>query len=142
MPSLSALVRGTGRVRPGIGSAHRSRARLTLTWLILLAFTWQSFLTQTHIHHLSTVALAGHIGLKAPASNSASTPKDKYPANEDPANCPLCQEIISAGYAVVPAAALLVLPSFVTLNFIVFVELTTPFRAPSHIWQGRAPPSA
>ncbi len=116
-----------------------SSARLILTFVALFAFTVQSYLTQTHIHIPPAIALAGDIGAKAPVSEPAKDSKDRYPANQDPANCPICQEIMHAGQLVMPVM-LLVLPSAVAFAFPVFIETVTHFRAPSHIWQGRAPP--
>jgi hypothetical protein len=141
MAILSANVRGRRRQQADFVPTRKSNLRFALTWLVLLAFTWQSFLTQTHIHHPPAVALIGDIGANALPSETGKGSKDRYPANEDPANCPLCQEIMHAGQVIVPAALLLVLPSYAAFNFIVFVETTTSVRAPSHIWQGRAPPA-
>ncbi len=149
MPSLSALVQRRELKRAGIRPARKSSVRLTLTWLIVVAFTWQSFLAQTHIHisySLGTAPILDLARVNASVSDNPSTnepsgvPRDKYPVNGDPANCPICQEIMHTGQLVVPAAALLVLPSAVAFGFPVFIETATHFRAPSHIWQGRAPP--
>jgi hypothetical protein len=114
-----------------------SNARLVLTFIALFAFTVQSYLTQTHIHVPPAIASAGDLGA---AGEPAKNFPDKYPANQDPANCPLCQEIVHAGQLVLPAATLLVLPSLVLFSVAVFIETATHFRAPSHIWQSRAPP--
>ena len=121
-----------------------SSARLILTFVTLFAFGLQSYLTQTHIHHppvIGQLALAGDIPMTGePAKSPGDT--DKYPANQDPANCPLCQEIALAGYFVAPAAVLLVLPTAAAVATFDFAEITLPSRAPSHNWQGRAPPIA
>jgi hypothetical protein len=120
-----------------------SQARLAVTFLALFSFTVQSYLTQTHIHippALAHLGVVGGVAGKAPASKASNIPKDKYPASEDPANCPLCQEIMHAGLYVVPAAAALVLPTVAAVVAVPFIETVTHFRAPSHIWQGRAPP--
>jgi len=130
-------------------SRTRKATRLALSRLLmfvtLIAFSAQTYLTQTHIHLASegheTAALeqaaegSGKIVGTAPAA-----PKDKYPANEDPANCPLCQEILHSGQFVTPAAAAVLLP-FVSISVI---ETATPvtnlINAVTHIWRGRAPP--
>jgi hypothetical protein len=114
-------------------------------FVTLIAFSAQTYLTQTHIHLASeghataaleqAVEVSGKIVGAAPAS-----PKDKYPANEDPANCPLCQEILHSGQFVTPAVAAVLLP-FVSISVI---EIATPaavlVNAVTHIWRGRAPP--
>jgi hypothetical protein len=67
-------------------------------------------------------------------------PRDKYPINEDPSNCPLCQEIAHSGQFVQSAALLAALPFAANVHFIVFNEALPSFFAVSHIWRGRAPP--
>jgi hypothetical protein len=71
---------------------------------------------------------------------SAGAPRDKYPVNEDPSNCPLCQAFGHAGDFVASAAVLVSLPHSIAVNFIVFSERVTALFAVSHSWQGRAPP--
>ena len=119
-----------------------SDARFVLTFLALFAFTCQSFLTQTHIHiglvSGTETPLFTDNGGKAPSGSTA--PKDKYPANHDPANCRICQEVVHAGPAVVPAAAALVLSALPALSLVAVAETARHFQAPSHNWQGRAPP--
>ncbi len=117
--------------------------RIIVAWLALIAFAQQSFITQTHIHFaagpFSSAALAQTDSAKAQKANSHSTP-DKYPSSDDPANCPICQEIAATGHFVMPAAAALTLPA--QDIYAATLLLTAPaFRsAPSHGWQGRAPP--
>ena len=131
-------------------------------WLVmmlgLLALAVQSFVVQTHIHipqsagrsqsvsliTLAAAAVADRVvaertgvvsDLSAPA-----IPRDKYPINEDPSNCPLCQEISHSGQFVQSAAFVAALPFSINVHFIVFDEALPSFFAVSHIWQGRAPP--
>lgn len=125
-------------------AARMSRARLLLTLAALLAFTVQNYLAQTHIH-FSSAPLQAAISDVAPAGPSLAGetkhPSDQYPAKQDPANCPLCQKIAQAGHDAVPAAVLLFLLTLATLGLCIVAERAPHFRAPSHIWQGRAPPS-
>jgi hypothetical protein len=122
--------------------ARQSSARLLLTFLTLFAFTCQSYLTQTHIHIWlasgTEAPLAADSGTKSLPGSTA--PKDKFPANQDPANCPICQEIVHAGPAIVPVAAAVVLSALPTLGLVIVAETARHFNAPSHNWQGRAPP--
>jgi len=148
-------------IRRGIARsrAHAGRAgelapfRFAIVLLGLLALAVQSFVVQTHIHipqgagkaqSVSLVTLAasvvsdaaGNALAKAPAA-----PRDRYPINEDPSNCPLCQEIAHSGQFVQSAALLAVLPFAANVHFIVFNEALPSFFAISHIWRGRAPPT-
>jgi Protein of unknown function (DUF2946) len=126
-------------------------------WLMVLvaflALTIQSFVVQTHIHipqgagktqTLSVITLASTANGKGETvdTHSANAPRDKYPINEDPSNCPLCQEFSYSGQFVANAAVLATLPVAAAVSFIVFtVSLPSLLRA-AHNWQGRAPPSA
>jgi hypothetical protein len=110
--------------------------------LVFLAVLLQSYATQTHIHlpwaFGADLKLAFGSG-KAPAS-SQSGDHDKYPANEDPANCPLCQEAVHNGAFIAPA----VLAVWSPLAFVVLRWFAPPTRhhlaPPSHDWRGRGPP--
>ena len=143
-------------------AAERSRARLLrlplshwpIVCLALVAVLIQSFVVQTHIHipqgagrqtSLSVVTLAGAFvagpGTRA-ADNQAAIPRDKYPINEDPSNCPLCQEIAHSGQFVQSAAVLAYVPVWVSVHFINFCEVLPSLFTVSHSWRGRAPPQA
>ena len=126
------------------------------TLLLLLAFValaTQTLVVQTHIHipqaagksqsiSLLTLAAAALAEKPHAAGDVCTTgiPRDKYPINEDPANCPLCQEVAHSGQFVHSAAILASLPVSVTVNFIVFDQVLPSLCTVSHIWQGRAPP--
>lgn len=104
--------------------------------MVLLAFTLQSFITQTHIHGLFG---GGAAAAKVLASGS---PHGKTPKQDSSADCSFCQAITHAGAFSVPSAPTLILP--VTL-----AEIAAPlFMAmvagipPSHPWHSRAPPRA
>jgi hypothetical protein len=101
--------------------------------LFALAFAVQSFAVQTHIHGQPVTAL-GHIThVSVPAGPA---PQDPF----DPANCPLCQEMLHAGVYVVPVAAdFLVILNAVALapEFTVLPHAATERQ---HSWQSRAPP--
>jgi len=144
--------RQLARERACVAVAHApSWAKVAMGLLALLAVALQSFVVQTHIHMvqgsggiqtMSIVTAARHIAAVAavPVASQAATPRDKYPINEDPSNCPLCQEIAHSGPFVQSAAPLLALPSSVAAHFILFSEALPSFFAVSHSWQGRAPP--
>ena len=99
--------------------------------VVMLAFSFQSYLTQTHIHESTTAisaTLLHHAGHKSPANNS-------------PFDCPFCQVVNHAGSFLISDASLLLLASQ-------WVEMTAPRHlltevgtVVTHHWQSRAPPS-
>ena len=122
-----------------------SFARLGLTFLMLVAFALQTTVTQTHVHIGTVAVTAGFLeDLKISDAGQPITkgtqPRDHFPTNDDPANCPICQEILHAGQFVTPQAVVLLLPtesvSFVPISLAIAVFS----EAVSHSWQGRAPP--
>jgi hypothetical protein len=119
---------------------------LLVAWVALVAFTFQSFVTQTHIHVQEAPAISGMVeptnsdGLKSVALKQTPAPNHKLPANDDPLKCPLCQAAGYAGHFVTSsAAAPLVL---ITAIFILpLARSILPLReAPAHNWQSRGPP--
>lgn len=117
------------------GAGRFSGWRLVVASVALVAFALQSYIVQTHIHFAPDVEarLAGVHG-------TASHHHDRYPANEDPANCPICQELLHSGTFVAPAPEIF-LPPFVPVSAVVAAATALPIViAPSHSWQGRAPP--
>ncbi|MEJ0025290.1 MAG: hypothetical protein WDN01_04595 [Rhizomicrobium sp.] len=121
--------------RPKVRAAARGMFSHALLLLTLLAFTFQGFVTQTHIHARIAGAPATldlFDGIKAPAKNA--------PSKNDEANCPLCQAFANSGQFLTPAAAATLLPTF-SVSVIELVPLATKFvRSASHAWRGRAPP--
>jgi hypothetical protein len=128
---------------------------LILILLAVMALSIQTLVVQTHIHIPRTDGSAQTVSLVTLAAAALSdkphaagdvctdnTPHDKYPVNEDPSNCPLCQEVVHCGQFVHSVAALASLPVSVTVNFIVFNEVLPASFAVSHTWRGRAPPQA
>jgi len=121
-------------------------ARLGLTFLMLVAFALQTTVMQTHVHIGNVAVTAGFLEdlkISTPGQKDAakgSQPRDHFPANDDPANCPICQEIMHAGQFVTPQAAALLLPTE-SVSFVP-ISLAIPVfsEAVSHSWQGRAPP--
>jgi hypothetical protein len=107
-----------------------------IAWVVLLAFTLQSFITQTHIHG---VFGGGNAAAKVLASGS---PHGKAPGQNSSADCPFCQAITHAGAFAAPSAPSLILP-------VSLAEIGAPLLlaaiigiAPSLPWHSRAPPRA
>lgn len=110
--------------------------RHALAYVLLAAFALQSYVVQTHIH------LAPADAAKLFVSGPAHGGHDRYPAGDDPANCPLCQEILHSGHYVTPAA-LAYAPPTLAVSTVLLVDAALPFIvALSHSWHGRAPPQA
>jgi hypothetical protein len=134
------------RVRSTIRTTH---SHTVFVLIALLALAVQTLLVQPHIH-LQTVqrtyiqngiALTKNTapGIEVQFSEQlAPAPRDGYPVNTDPSNCPLCQELSHS--FVHSAGKLVATPIFVTAKFIIFQKWRSLSLAASHIWQGRAPP--
>lgn len=107
--------------------------RRALVLLALAVFTLQTYVVQTHVHFAHD-----------PAQVTAASVKGghgKAPANDEPQNCPICQEFLHTGQFITPTAQALLPPSL-AVSTIALVDAALPFiHAPSHSWRGRAPPS-
>lgn len=110
--------------------------RLVLSWTLLIAFSLQSYATQTHAHWSSIAAVTGNASFSA--ASSFASPQSGDP---DSIACPFCQAIAAAGAFVGPAPADLSLP--------VLRAETTDARptgvglavnAAGFSWRSRAPP--
>lgn len=145
--------RRIARVRShAISAGQTPHARIYFLLLALLALTIQILVVQTHIHIPQTAGRLQTVSVTTLAQtlvsgasvqtvdDRANAPRDKYPINEDPTNCPLCQEIAHSGQFVHSVAALAALPAFVSVHLIVFSEALPSLFAVSHSWRGRAPP--
>jgi len=140
---------GTRKARCLTASRGIPFSRIPILALAIIALAVQMMVVQIHIHVPQAGRIAGTSFISLAADNadiasgqSSNTPRDKYPVKEDPANCPLCQEVAHSGQFVHSAAILVSLPFSVTVHFIVFTEAVISQPAITHIWQGRAPPQA
>lgn len=119
-------------------------ARWAITLFVFLAFSFQSYVTQTHIHfaHEAAVNIFAPIEKSAPATKAAPGKHnpDKYPPADDPANCPICQEVMHTGAFVMPDFVALLLPSQPVSIVPAVITLPAIIKTISHGWQGRAPP--
>jgi hypothetical protein len=114
---------------------RQSFARLAISVLMLVAFALQSYVTQTHIH-LAPGSFASYNQLGAAKKQLP----DKFPAQDDPANCPICQEILHSGQFVTPSAAAVLLPSLSVSIIAIVTHIVVAPEATSHTWQSRGPP--
>jgi hypothetical protein len=108
--------------------------RIALVAFTLLVFAFQTYVTQTHIH-LAPDAFGATTTLHA-----QKLPPDKFPARDDPANCPICQEILHAGQFITPQAAAVLLPSVVVSVIAIVIPIAATSGIASHAWQSRGPP--
>ena len=118
------------------GIKRRKPGWHAVTWLVLLAFTLQVFVTQTHIHGVPQTVAGVSIGKVAA---SASRP-DKSPAENDTTTCPFCQAVVHTGAFFAPAAPLLLLPAVRVVRTTFFLVASAVGAPSAHSWQSRAPP--
>ena len=141
-----SFVRPRSRVAAIARTQSWSRSLVKLVALVALAI--QMLVVQTHIHISQSASLSGtataivFTGGDQIASDKVKPSRDSYPINQDPANCPLCQELTHSGQFLHSVAVLIALPFSVTVNFIPLGEVIPSLFSVSHSWQGRAPPQA
>ncbi len=135
---MATITRRTSRTSYAVPSGRRLGAAWAAVLLaVLLAFSWQSVVAQTHNHfdRLSTSALAAPVGVAATASPGRNSPFDS------PANCPICREIAHSVAYLPPAP--IVLPMAPDMLLWLAIGLATGLilqRRPLG-WHSRAPPT-
>ena len=108
-------------------------ARLLLVGFMVLTIVVTGYFTQTHLHSQN---LAG----SSVAQNDSSSKHNNLPANDDPGNCPLCQQFLHSGQFVAPASLVFFSP-LLPISVIEIATLAVPrFDTVSHSWLGRGPP--
>ena len=113
------------------------RARWTAILLAaLLAFSWQSFVTQTHVHFGADAHMAAVSG----ETSSAARHDTGKGSPDTPANCPICEEIAHNGLYLLPILAVLEAPEPAPVWQAVTALRARAVRKPSHVWRSRAPP--
>lgn len=132
----SARSRCIGRERAAFLSPN---LRMAVTLLSLIAFVFQSYLVQIHIHGLSRAPIVAADNSSTPAS---SHKPGKKPVDQDRVDCPLCQQGMRAGNFVMPAATLALPVTLAVSTVLIAAHITGIAHPVSHIWRGRAPPTA
>jgi hypothetical protein len=118
------------RARTETRSAGLDKAWRLLAAAVLLAFSFQCYLAQTHIHESAGQAATTH-----------QAQHSKAPAGNSPMDCPFCQAVAHGGNFLTPDAALLPL-AMQWVAAPVSYHLPAPARGSAkHHWQSRAPPS-
>ena len=129
MKLASAHLSSNGRGRVG---------RLCVTLVLLLAFTLQAYVTQTHVHRPSgavdrapIVKIAGQS-----AGHGASSP-----GGEGTADCPFCQALVLAGAFFTPTVPLLnPLVGWAETETLRPIFGVLAVTTASFNWRSRAPP--
>lgn len=125
-----------------------SAPRAILLLLTLLIFVLDGYATQTHIHVNPPVsgaytAVQGSFAASVHTNSAKATrqaTRDRYPPGDDPANCPICQQILHHGSFISPSA-IAALPPALAVSIIAVVLDALIVQSPvSHSWHGRAPP--
>lgn len=113
--------------------------RLAATLIVILAFAFQGFVAQTHVHsaRLSDAAIVATIKLTAPDAGKLPLPA---PIPDD--KCPLCQLAASLGAAVGVATTLIILPASDLAVLPAGTDLAVPKAPPSFVWRNRGPPQS
>jgi hypothetical protein len=119
---------------------RRNAGHLLVLWLMMLAFLAQSYVTQTHIHTSQDIFQQAAAKTDVAAAQVTRGQHDNQPANDDPANCPFCQELIHSGAYIAPAAIPLFLTSILVLRIEPVLKLQAHYDSVSHNWRGRGPP--
>ena len=141
-----------GRFRIAAVAVHRAVKipawRSLLVYLFVIAFTFQNFLTQSHIHRIQSLSGSATIldtGFKAVAGEAtltaASGKQDKYPASDDPANCPMCQAFALSGHFVAASGIAIAAPTKVSWASVTSDFAVSILSAASHSWRSRGPPT-
>ncbi len=109
--------------------------RLLLTLFCILAFSFQGYIAQTHIH------VPGENAGPAVAAAQAAHGHKQVPP-DDPVRCPQCQLAFLAGAAVPPDALIFILPSHSFFSGYLAVTARRIKSVASHAWEIRGPPRA
>ena len=135
---------GSARVRRPKGVAYQT----LLSLAILAVFTFQTYVTQTHIHHESpsdpriSAAIDTASDTKTRATATHAREHGRSVPADDPAHCPICQEFLTAGHYVAPAPVA-ALPLVLTVTFVAIIrDVPIAYVPIAHDWRGRAPPRA
>jgi hypothetical protein len=104
---------------------------------MLVVFSWQSFVAQTHNHFASAPisTAAGQTGAVAATSSDRNSPFDS------PANCPICREIAQSAAYLPPAPIVLPAPQAMPVWLITGLAFGLSLERRSLGWHSRAPPT-
>ena len=115
-------------------AATLAPVRRLVTLALLLAFAFQAYVVQIHVHGQP---VQGSVTQQFQGQSPAK-PLPSDPLN--PATCKLCQELIHSGAAITPAGPAFVLLLNWAAAHLPPSQLPAAALAPQTGWQGRAPP--
>ena len=107
-----------------------------VTWILVLAFSLQSYVTQTHIHvtpHTIGRVTVGKLLAGRPAHK-------KSPAEDGTDVCPFCQAVASASAFFAPTAPLVQPPALWAESIVLPLRAGAVGDTVAHNWHSRAPP--
>jgi hypothetical protein len=136
-PLSSWLGRIAGTRSQGLGSRVPGWRFATFAAL-LIAFSWQSVIAQTHQHFESSPVSAA---APATAANAGPQQPGRQSPSDLPANCPICHEIAHLGQVVMPAPFQLAAPVPADFFGAAAIPLGLTLTQRSHAWRSRGPPS-
>jgi hypothetical protein len=99
-------------------------------WLILAAFTLQSYVVQTHIHDTAPAAISKAF---------TNIGHGKLPVDNSPLDCPFCQAALAGAFALSTTALVFLSAAGIFLP-IPDRPATASYDTVAHIWRSRAPP--
>lgn len=114
----------------------RHAAWLATLALLLFAFSWQSFVAQTHRHWEPSAAAAGI----SADSGAAWAKAGRQPPSDQPSDCPICREVAHAGAYLLPPPVALDIPMPAASWRAVAALLSPALVRRTHGWRSRAPP--
>jgi hypothetical protein len=109
--------------------------------LVVHAYSCFAYARAGSVHQPGAATEISNGKIMTTADQSLPAPRDRYPINEDPANCPLCQVITLASHYVSAAVILIITPAETGVAFAIEVASPVFYHTHSHSWRGRAPPS-
>lgn len=115
-------------------SRRRGIGWQAIVYLLLLAFAFQSYLTQTHIHGTAEASPQACVSKCIAHTPLSQSPFDKA------TNCPLCQAIVHAGAFFVPAVLTFFVP-YLWIESVFPATKPVPYRIKqARYGLSRAPP--
>lgn len=108
--------------------------RMALFAVLLVGFLWQGIVLQTHMHPYAAQAKGwaseGTVGQPANDRHSPTSPHD----------CPICQQIATAGTYVPASPAVLAGPAAIITWYTADRTYAAAHHQQAHHWRSRAPP--
>jgi hypothetical protein len=104
---------------------------------MLVVFSWQSFVAETH-NHFARASVSTTAGA---AGQVTTTPSDQNSPFDSPANCPICREIAQSAAYLPPAPIVLPAPQAVLVWLVVGLAFGLILQRRSLGWHSRAPPT-